>query len=98
MENYNAIPHLFEGVEFIQLEDGNCLCFQKQYGCRVRINALTKKVLDYIDGKSTISEIAVKFNSDNECDIPVQDFFDILDGKLKKCGIVSMGDGYVVSK
>lgn len=98
MENYNAIPHLFEGVEFIQLEDGNCLCFQKQYGCRVRINALTKKVLEYIDGKSTISEIAVKFNSDNECDIPVQDFFDILDGKLKKCGIVSMGDGYVVSK
>lgn len=98
MADYNIIPHLCEGVEFIQLEDGNCLCFQKQYGCRVKINALTQKFMGYIDGKSTISEISIKFNNDNECDISALDFFDILDGKLKKCGIVSMGDDYVVSK
>ena len=62
MEKYNVIPNICEGVEFIQLEDGNTLCFQKQYNRRVKINMMTKKVLDYVDGNTTILEVSEKFN------------------------------------
>lgn len=98
MEKYNVIPNICEGVEFIQLEDGNTLCFQKQYNRRVKINMMTKKVLDYVDGNTTILEVSEKFNRESNCNIPIDDFYNIFFGNLKKCGIVETGDGYVVKR
>ena len=96
MEEYKSIPQICNDIELIHLDCGNYLYIQKLYGYRVRINYATKKLLDIIDGKKSIKEITEEYNKKNNSDISINTCWNILNGNLKKCGIISVGDNYQI--
>ena len=92
------IPEICKNVEFTVLEDGSTLCIQKDYGFRIKVNLFTSKFLALIDGRTNIENLAKKFNEQEELDVPIEDYIDLLEGILRKSGIVLFGDFYVIRK
>lgn len=91
------IPKISKDVEFIALEDGWTLCFQKKYGYRLKIDESTAKLLLTIDGKTSIKELANNFNKITNEKIPIEEYVHLLKGILRKSGTILLGDAYQVS-
>lgn len=91
------IPKISKDVEFIALEDGWTLCFQKKYGYRLKIDESTAKFLLTIDGKTSIKELANNFNKITNEKIPIEEYVHLLKGTLRKSGTILLGDAYQVS-
>ena len=73
------------------------LCVQKDYNYRIKINQNTFDIISLIDGKKTIEQLTNDFNRNEHKEISTNTIFELLNGNLKKVGIVNMGDGYEIA-
>ena len=94
----NVIPCINPDIEMVKTKDMRIICFQKTYNYRVNLNQNTYDVINLINGNRTISQITKEFNEKRNAKISEENIFELLDGTLKKSGIINMGDGYRVNR
>lgn len=88
----DIVPHLISDIEIVKTCDMGIVCIQKTLGYRIMLNSNTYSLICLIDGKKTIGQLTKDFNSRNCQMISVRTVFDLLNGTLKKTGIIKMGD------
>lgn len=94
----SIIPKFNSNIEFVRIEDSLVLCVQEKYGYRVTINIPTYNLISLIDGNKKIKNIVSEFNTKYDDCVSIDDVYNVLNDKLKKFGIVDMGDSYKVEK
>lgn len=93
----NLIPCINPNVEIVKTKDMGIICIQKEYDYRVTLNQHAFDVICLIDGKKTIGQLTKEFNDKKGEDISANMLLGLLDGVLKKSGIINMGDGYRIN-
>lgn len=93
----DIVPSVNPDVEIVNTGDMGVICVQKSFGYRIKLNLNTYKLICLIDGEKTIGELTKAYNSEKGEDVSVSTIFELLDGDLKKTGIINMGDGCIVN-
>ncbi len=89
----DIVPSVNSGVELERTSDNRVICIQRAFGYRVNLNENAYNLIRLIDGKKTIGQLTKEFNRESGDSISSDTILDILDGDLKKTGIIDMGDG-----
>lgn len=92
----SLVPAINPNVDIVKTKDMGVLCIQKKYDYRIKINQNTFEIISSIDGKKTIEQLTSEFNRKSHRDVSTDAIFELLNGNLKKAGIVNMGDGYKI--
>ena len=93
----DIVPSINPDVEIVNTGDMGVICIQKSFGYRLKLNLNTYKLICLIDGEKTIGELTKAYNSEKGEDISISTIFELLDGDLKRTGIINMGDGAIVN-
>lgn len=84
----DAVPTLAPGVEFYPFDRGTVLVQQPRYGHQVRISQVAHALLELVDGRRTVGELADELRRRHGASPPPAEVYRLLYGRLAAYGIV----------